>query len=114
MTDMQFNTILKDALSIEDRDAFISDWALSSMWDDSPEDDIPQQRIDEIGQIWDVAHISFADILAASGRTLPNFALHYAIPYRTAQNWKNGVRACPLYLRLLLARAELGLRYYDE
>lgn len=112
MTDVLFNTILKDALNIDDRDAFISDWALSSAWGDAPEDAIPQRRIDELGRIWDAAHMSFADILAASGKSLTDFALRYAIPYRTAQNWKNGVRECPLYLRLLLARVELGL--FDE
>lgn len=109
MTDVQFNTILKDALENNDRDAFVSDWALSSMWGDSSAADIPQQRIDEIGQIWDAAHMSFADILAVSGRTLNNFALRYAIPYRTVQNWKSGIHECPVYLRLLLARVELGL-----
>lgn len=111
MTDAQFNAALKDALAVESRDAYVSDWALSSMWEDGPDDDIPQQRIDELGRIWDMAHMTFADILAASGKTLSSFALHYAIPYKTAQNWRNGVRKCPLYLRLLLARVELGLKY---
>lgn len=109
MTDIQFNTILKDALTVENREVFVSDWALSSVWEDKPEDDIPQQRIDEIGQIWDAAHMSFADILKASGRTLVGFAEHYSIPYRTVQNWKSGIHECPVYLRLLLARVELGL-----
>lgn len=109
MTDLQFDTALHEALSYDNRAAFVSDWALSSIWDDAPEDDVPQQRIDNLGRIWDIAHMTFADILSASGRTLTDFALHYTIPYRTAQHWKAGTRECPLYLRLLLIRAEQGL-----
>lgn len=109
MTDLQFDAALKDALNYAEREAFASDWALSSVWGDTPEDDVPQQRIDDLGRIWDIAHMTFADILKVSGRTLTDFALHYTIPYRTAQHWKAGTRECPLYLRLLLIRAEQGL-----
>lgn len=108
MTDLQFDTALKEALTYDDRDAFASDLALSSMWDDAPENDVPQQRIDELGRIWDIAHMTFADIYRTSGKTLTDFALHYHIPYRTVQGWKAGERECPLYLRLLLTRAERG------
>ena len=34
MTDKQFSTLWADALESNDRDAYASDWALSSMWED--------------------------------------------------------------------------------
>ncbi len=105
MTDKLFYMIFTDALNIADRDAFISDWALSSVWGDAEDAEIPASRLLELGMIWDVAHASFADIVKASGLKLVDFAARYAIPYRTAQNWLAGVNRCPDYTRLLLARA---------
>ncbi len=105
MTDKLFYVIFTDALGVADRDAFISDWALSSVWGDAEDAEIPASRLLELGMIWDVAHASFADIVKASGLKLVDFAARFAIPYRTAQNWKHGERECPAYVRLLLARA---------
>lgn len=105
MTDKLFYMIFTDAKSITDRDAFISDWALSSVWGDAEDAEVPADRLLELGMIWDVAHASFADIVAASGLKLVDFAARFAIPYRTAQNWLAGVNRCPDYTRLLLARA---------
>lgn len=45
----------------------------------------------------------FNEILTASGMTLTAFCDYFEIPYRTAQNWKLGVRECPEYLLKLMA-----------
>lgn len=105
MNDKLFYMIFTDALNIADRDAFISDWALSSVWEEAEDAEIPAERLTELGKIWDVAHASFADIVAASGLKLIDFAARFAIPYRTVLSWKHGERECPDYTRLLLARA---------
>ena len=105
MTDKLFYMIFTNALGVADRDAFISDWALSSVWGGAEDAEIPAERLTELGKIWDVAHVSFADIVKASGLKLVDFAARFAIPYRTAQNWLAGVNRCPDYTRLLLARA---------
>lgn len=105
MTDKLFYMIFTDAKSITDRDAFISDWAPSSVWGDAEDAEIPAERLHELGMIWDVAHASFADIVAASGLKLVDFAARYAIPYSTAQKWYYDLSRCPDYARLLLARA---------
>ena len=85
MTDKLFYMIFTDALGIADRAAFISDWALSSVWGDAEDDEIPASRLLELGMIWDVAHASFADIVAASGLKLVDFAARFAIPYHRAE-----------------------------
>lgn len=103
MTDHLFSTIFSDALAASDRDAFVSDWALSSAWGDAEGAEIPADRIEALGSIWDAAHLSIADIRRASGLSRPAFAEHLLIPYRTVQDWELGNRTCPDYLRLLLA-----------
>lgn len=108
MTDKQFGQMFADANNIDDRDAFVSDWVLSSVWGDAPEDDIPADRIDAIGHIWDLAHMPINSIVTASGLTITDFAASYAIPYSTLQHWRSGVNTCPPYLRLLLMRS-IGL-----
>lgn len=109
MTDKQFSTLFSDALDSNDRDAYVSDWALSSIWGDPEDaDDIPAGRIERIGAVWDVAHVSVREIRAATGLSQAAFAQHFCIPRRTVENWESGVNSCPDYLRLLLAQA-IGL-----
>lgn len=112
MTDKQFYSIFSDALSNESasREAFISDWALSSIWDDGQ--DIPEDRIAEIGDIWDVAHLTICDIRQHTGLSQAKFATRFCIPRRSIEDWESGARKCPDYLRLLLAQT-VGL-YNDR
>ena len=49
ITDKQITDLLYEAQSYTDRDAYISDFALSSVWGDSPDADIPEERIDYPG-----------------------------------------------------------------
>lgn len=110
MTDKQFYSIFTDALSDEgaSREAFVSDWALSSIWDDDDKQDIPGERIAEIGDVWDAAHLTIRDIRQHTGLSKAAFAIRYCIPIRTLEDWERGVRRCPDYLRLLLAQV-IGL-----
>lgn len=106
MTDKLFYRIFTDAQSSNDREAFISNWEHSPELGDAEGSELPAERLTELGKIWDVAHASFADIVAASGLKLVDFAARYAIPYSTAQKWYYNLSRCPDYTRLLLARAE--------
>lgn len=104
MTDQQFYTTFGAALTSADRDAFVSDWALSSIWEDAGAE-IPPERIDQLAQIWDVAHMTIKDIRKRTGLPQAKFATRYCIPTRTIEDWERGVRKCPDYLRLLLAQS---------
>ena len=107
MTDKQFNAAFQAALSSPDRDAFVSDWALSSLFTGADETaPVDPALVEELGQVWDVAHLSVSDIRSATGLSKPKFARRYCIPTRTVQAWEGGLRGCPDYLRLLLAQAE--------
>lgn len=104
MTNKLFNTLWAAALDCADRDAFVSDWALSSAWGDAPEAEISAARIEMLCQLWDTAHLTIRDIRAHTGLSQVAFAVRYCIPRRTVENWESGVRSCPDYLRLLLAQ----------
>ena len=114
MTDKQFYSIFSDALSDEgaSRESFVSDWALSSIWGDDDNSDILEERIAEIGGIWDVAHLTIYDIRQHTGLSQAKFATRFCIPRRSIEDWESGARKCPDYLRLLLAQT-VGL-YNDR
>lgn len=103
MTDKQFYTIFSDALTPDssDRDAFASDWAVSSIWEDETADMV--ELSDLCGRIWDLAHMTVADIRASTGLTQAAFATRFCIPFRTIQNWEQR-GGCPTYVLLMLAR----------
>lgn len=105
MTDKLFNALWAAALDCADRDAYVSDWGLSSAWGDDPEAEIPAARIEALGRLWDVAHLTIRDIRTHTGLSQAAFAVRYCIPRRTVENWESGDRQCADYVRLLLAEA---------
>lgn len=105
MTDKLFNVLWTAALDSTDRDVYVSDWALSSIWDDVLDAGIPAGRIGLLSGIWDTAHLTIRDIRARTGLSQGAFSTRYCIPARTVEDWERGVRKCPDYLRLLLAQA---------
>ena len=108
MTDKQFLLCVTEADQYTDRGGYISDLALSSIWGDSEIEQIPEDRIDAIGQIWDSCHRSVKDIAAAAGLSQRKLAERFCIPYRTMENWCNDKRSCRLYDRLMMQEC-LGL-----
>ena len=103
-----FPTLWADALTANDRDAYISDWTLLSIWGDDSDAEIPQERIDYFTQIWDAAHMSIKDICKAAGLTQLQLGERYGISRRTIGHWCTGENACPHYTRLLIL-LDLGL-----
>lgn len=103
MTDKLFCALFAAALTAADRDAFVSDWSLSSAWGDALDADSPADRIDLLARLWDAAHLTIRDIRQHTGLSQAAFATRYCIPTRTLEDWERGVRSCPDYLRLLLA-----------
>jgi hypothetical protein len=47
--------------------------------------------------------MNFNELLQSSGMKLTEFCKFFGIPYRTAQNWKAGLRECPQYLIELMS-----------
>ena len=107
MTNHIFATLWGEALASNDRDRYVSDWATSSLLlDPENEGDIPDDIIDAVAQIWDVAHMSIADIRKSVGMTQAQFAERLCVSRRTAEGWES--RGCQDHIRLLIAE-NLGL-----
>lgn len=56
-----------------------------------------------LSTIWDVAHLSMRELVARTGLSQTAFAKGAGIPLRTVQGWCGEERACPMYVRFLLA-----------
>lgn len=108
-----FAMIWGDALQTADRDQYISDWSLSSIWGDDLEDDIPAERIEMLGLLWDIAHMSTKEMRARTGVSQRKFADAFGIPARSIENWEGGQRDATDYNRLLIAHA-LGIIDLDS
>lgn len=102
MTDKQFNICASEAAEYASRDAYISDLALSSIWEDNESSEIPPERIAALGSIWDACNRSVRDIVAAAGMTQRAFAERFCIPLRTVEDWCEGKKKCAVYLRLMM------------
>ena len=99
-----YQTICEDALASHDRDAFVSDWALSSPFDGGPD----HERIEMVGAIYDAMHRSVRDIASAAGMSQRKLAERFIIPYRTMENWCGGQNPCTDYARVMMQQL-LGL-----
>ena len=103
MKDKQFYLIYTEALASTDRDAFVSDWAMSYIFGDETDEDI-QYLSEQIGNIWDVAHMSVRDLCSRAGIGQSELSRKFCIPLRTVQNWCGGQNPCPPYVLLMMAR----------
>ena len=103
MTIEQRNFCFDEMSAYTDRDSFVSDLALSSIWNDAEDDNIPDDRVKELAHLWDIVHLPMGDLLTPL--SMIEISRRFYIPYRTVQDWFAGVRSCPLYVRLLLADA---------
>lgn len=108
MTDSQYAVCVREASSYADPDAYVSDLALSPIWGDAPDADIPADRLDALRGIYAAATCSAREIVAATGLSQAAFAERLCIPLRTVEAWCRGIRESPVYVRLLIQQA-LGL-----
>ncbi len=108
MTTKQYYFCVSAVANYSDPDAYVSDIALSTIWDDTPEAPIPPERLDQLRSIYAAASRTVREIVAAVGMSQAAFAERWCIPRRTVEDWCRGVRECPLYTRLLIQQC-IGL-----
>lgn len=106
MTCKTYYQLVKAANESDEKDAYLSKWALSDIWGaERPNDAEWMQRIETLGRIWDAVHLTIREIRAATGLSQVKFGQRFAISNRNIENWEAAVNVCPLYTRLLLAQA---------
>ena len=108
MTNKQFSACVAACANYSDPGAYISDMALSSIWGDAPDADIPTDRLEALRGIYAAATRPMRQIVADTGLSQAAFAERLCIPLRTVEAWCRGIRESPVYVRLLIQQA-LGL-----
>lgn len=56
-----------------------------------------------LSNIWELAHLSMRELVSRTGMSQTAFAKQAGIPLRSVQDWCCEKRACPAYVRFLLA-----------
>lgn len=102
MTYKQYNFCVSAVANYSDPDAYVSDLALSTIWDDTPDAPIPPERLENLRAIYTAATRAVREIVAAVGMSQAAFAERWCIPRRTVEDWCRGIAKCPLYTRLLM------------
>lgn len=84
------------------REAFLNNVTLSIPDDADGCVDLDAEKA-RLSTIWDVAHLSMRELVARTGLSQTAFAKQAGVPLRTVQDWCGEKRACPAYVRFLLA-----------
>lgn len=106
MTGRELTLCWTEAANYSDADAYVSDLALSSVWGDDPEVEVPASRLDDLRQIYAAARASVRELRQAAGLTQAQLAQRFGIPKRTIENWEatgDNARTCPDYIRRMMA-----------
>lgn len=84
------------------RAAFLNNIALSVPDDADGCVDLDAEKA-RLSTIWAVAHLSMRELVDRTGLSQTTFAKRAGIPRRTVQDWCGEKRACPTYVKFLLA-----------
>ena len=84
------------------RAAFLNNVTLSIPEDAAGCVDLDAEKA-RLSTIWDLAHLPMRELVARTGLSQTAFAKQAGVPRRTVQDWCGGKRACPTYVRFLLA-----------
>lgn len=84
------------------RAAFLNNVTLSIPDDADGCVDLDAEK-ERLSNIWELAHLSMRELVASTGLSQTAFAKQAGVPRRTVQDWCGEKRACPTYVRFLLA-----------
>lgn len=84
------------------RAAFLNNVTLSIQEDAAGCVDLDAEK-ERLSTIWDLAHLPMRELVARTGLSQTAFAKQAGVPRRTVQDWCGEKRACPTYVRFLLA-----------
>ena len=94
-----FNMATNPATS---REVFLNNITLSVPDDADGCMDLDAEKA-RLSSIWRMAHLSMRELVARTGLSQTAFAKQVGVPLRTVQDWCREKRACPTYVRFLLA-----------
>ena len=94
-----FNAAADPATS---REVFLNSVTLSIPDDADGCVDLDAEK-ERLSDIWELAHLHMRELVARTGLSQTAFAKGAGVPRRTVQDWCGEKRACPAYVRFLLA-----------
>ena len=100
MNDNQFIFCWSEAGNYSDKDAYISDLSLSSIFGE--EEDVTPERIRILSELYDGWHRTVKDIAADAGMSCRKLAERFGIPYRTMEYWSSNPGAIAPYVKLMM------------
>lgn len=98
MTYNYYIKLIRDAAEIDSEEQFIGEVGYPADLELDPDVFIQAMHI-----IYTAANGDFKELL--NGYNIAYFSRAYAIPYRTLQDWRSGVRTAPAYVKHLIAYA---------
>lgn len=111
MINPKLRALLFDAArSATSLDAYLSDYALSSVWGDAPDAEIPTERIRFLSTLYEATHTTVPALLAKYNLNATQFAHAFGLLPRTVQRWVAGT--APVSPQLLAALVEIA--EYEE
>ena len=108
-----FVALAKEVPSYTCKEAYASDMARSAVWGDDLGAEIPAERLEQLGMVWDAVNRPVSEIVKSTGLSQAAFAKLHLIPLRTLENWCTGSRECRLYDRIFLQEA-VGLLHLEN
>ena len=84
------------------REVFLNNITLSVPDDAAGCVDLDAEKA-RLSSIWDMARLPMRELVARAGLSQTAFAKQAGVPLRTVQDWCSEKRACPAYVRFLLA-----------
>lgn len=112
MTQDIFSNLFTASQEFSDRGSFESCFTLSSIWGDKASGADLLRRAEICGDIWDLAHMSLADIRKAAGLSQGGLSKSLCIPVGTIRTWEQR-DCCAPYIRLMIARL-LGVTNLED
>lgn len=110
MDNKTFYALVGEAVSASNLDAFVAEWATSSVFDADSDGAEPDYNavVSQLTEIYAAVHRPVKEIAHQSGMTYAKLAERFCIPLRTVENWGGEKRECPIYTRLMMQEC-LGL-----
>lgn len=104
MTYQDFSLLYTEAAGCSDPERYIAEWATSSLFCSDADADCQDLTAiaAKLEHIWDLAHMSLADLCRHYGLTQTRLAAYFGIPLRTVQDWHGGRRKAPDYVLLMM------------
>lgn len=99
---MYSNAELFGMAAKQPKEVFLGNVTLSISDDFEGHLDLDAETV-RLSHLWDVSRMNVREMVACTGLSQTAFAKQVGIPLRTVQDWCGEKRACPVYLRFLLA-----------